>query len=317
MSNILVELKNKIKLIAGDASFRKFYRFLNQKGQLLVYCEKDKYNNLNRYDEINTFLRANKILAPKTLKRAIKQNYLIIQDFGDDIVKNKIISSKKSKIIIYKKIIHELIKIQNIKLKNIKLNHYSYALLKKEFSIFFDWYLPEFFKKNKISKIRKAIFTELKKLLDHLSIKKKVFVQRDFHVENLIFFNRKIAIIDSQDAVLGSPTYDIMSLIDDVRIQTNINLKNQILNYYLQKSKIKNSDNFISDFHILSIQRSLKILGIFVRLFRRDHKDKYLKYLPYTWKLIELRLNHPKLFRLKKIINQYFTKKIKNQKKFK
>ena len=91
--NILDQFKDKIFLIAGDASPRKFYRF-NSKKQLLVYCSKDKKNNLVNYFKINDYLNLNKIKAPFTIKRNIKENYIIIEDFGDNLIK-KIIQKKK------------------------------------------------------------------------------------------------------------------------------------------------------------------------------------------------------------------------------
>ena len=105
---------------------------------------------------------------------------------------------------------------------------------------------------------------------------------------------KKIGVIDSQDALIGNPAYDLVSLIDDVIIKTSIGLKNQIYNYYLKRTlKIHriNSQRFLEDFNILSVQRSLKIIGIFSRLFKRDKKNQYLKFIPYTWKLLEMRMN--------------------------
>ena len=110
---------------------------------------------------------------------------------------------------------------------------------------------------------------------------------------------KKIGIIDTQDAVIGNPAYDLVSLVDDVRIKTSNSLKNKILNYYLKKCsnkiRLKKKD-FIHDFYILSVQRNLKILGIFSRLFKRDKKKNYLKFLPYTWKLLDLRMKNNKNF---------------------
>ena len=81
----------------------------------------------------------------------------------------------------------------------------------------------------------------------------------------------KLGIIDSQDAIIGNPLYDVSSLIDDVRIKTSKKLKQSIFNYYLKKCpkiyRLKKSE-FIHDFNILSIQRNLKIIGIFSRLFK-------------------------------------------------
>ena len=58
----------------------------------------------------------------------------------------------------------------------------------------------------------------------------------------------------------------------------------------LKNKKTKEKD-FLKDFDTLSVQRSLKIIGIFSRLFIRDNKKKYLKLIPYTWKLLEMRMN--------------------------
>ena len=131
-------------------------------------------------------------------------------------------------------------------------------------------------------------------------------------MQNLIKINKKIGVIDSQDALIGNPVYDLVSLIDDVRIKTSIKLKNQIYSYYLRKKtrtyKI-NTKNFLEDFNILSVQRSLKIIGIFSRLFIRDKKNQYLKLIPYTWQLLEKRMNSKIFLEFKKILDKNISKK--------
>ena len=311
--NILEELKNKLYLIAGDASFRKFYRFKSSKGKILVYCNTSKKTNLANYVKVNNFLIKNKFLAPKVIKNSINKNYLIIQDLGNVSFK-KYILSKKNKFIVFKKITDELIKIQKIKVKK-QFSNYNQQKLKKELSLFFEWYLPEFFNNKKIRKIRNNIERDFLPRLASISNREKVFVHRDFHLENLILFKKKIGIIDSQDAVIGHPAYDLASLADDVRIKISPKDQSKIIEYYLKNTK-HNSHKFIYDFHVLSIQRLLKILGIFVRLYRRDNKKQYLKYLKYTWYLIDKRLKYPELKNLSKIFNLYFNKKIKNRSKW-
>ena len=130
--------------------------------------------------------------------------------------------------------------------------------------------------------------------------------------------NNKLGLIDSQDAIIGNPLYDVASLIDDVRIILPSNLKEKLLNFYYHKSKLKKEEyqNLKNDFEILSVQRNLKILGIFVRLFKRDGKSNYLKYLPHTWSLIERRLKNPVFKNLKLLFKKYLKieklKKINN-----
>ena len=158
-------------------------------------------------------------------------------------------------------------------------------------------------------KIKKLLYP----ILDQLSCPNHYFVHRDFHVSNLINCQNKVGIIDSQDALLGNPTYDLMSLIDDVRIKTSLQLKKQILSYYLTKKKIADAKDvslFQKDFDILSVQRSLKIIGIFSRLFIRDKKKHYVTMLPYVWSLLYLRLRNPYFAELKRVIKKYFPKKL-------
>jgi len=206
----------------------------------------------------------------------------------------------KTKLNEYKKILKILYQIQKIKnfktqnflKKKFNLSNYSKAKILKESYLFLDWYLPA----NKLIIQKRYLKKNFKKIIDdlylNLKIKHKVFVHRDFHVSNMMFYKNKIALIDSQDAVLGNPAYDLASLIDDVRIKTSNSFKSNILKVFLSKFKYKNESQFINDFEILSVLRNLKIIGIFTRLANRDKKKKYLKLIPYAWKLIDNRMKN-------------------------
>ena len=173
-------------------------------------------------------------------------------------------------------------------------------------------------KSSKQKKIKNILKKELTKVYKKLYFKNTVFVHRDFHASNIMVNKNKLGLIDSQDAIIGNPLYDLASLIDDVRIKLPSNLQERLFNFYYSKSKLKKEQykNLKNDFEILSVQRNLKILGIFVRLFKRDGKPDYLKYLPYTWRLIERRLKNPvfKNFNLmlKKYLKIQKLKKINN-----
>ena len=145
-----------------------------------------------------------------------------------------------------------------------------------------------------------------------LKLKNNIFVHRDFHVSNLMLMNNQIGVIDSQDALIGNKAYDLASLIDDVRFKTSKILKNKIYKLYVSKQRKLNKYKFENDFEILSILRNFKIIGIFTRLAIRDEKKNYLKFIPYAWNLINLRINENKIFSdLKKLLNQNFNGKIK------
>ena len=129
-------------------------------------------------------------------------------------------------------------------------------------------------------------------------------------------YKKNFAVIDNQDALIGNKAYDLASLIDDVRLKTSNELKNLIYKYYLRVNKNNiNKKSFKNDFEILSVLRNLKIIGIFMRLAIRDKKRKYLNYIPYAWKLIELRLSKNILFKdLKFFLDVNFPNKIRIKK---
>ena len=318
-------MKYKIKPIAEDASFRKFYRLkLKKNSKIIVFAKKKKYENLIAYSAINKFLRDNKILAPKLYEYNLAKGVIVIEDFGDSSFYDVLIN-KKNKFSIYKNLIDLLIKIQKIKpkskLKNIInkshiVNKYSNEYLHKESDLFFDWYLPCFLNRKKTKKIKTKTKKILSKLYNKLNFSNSYFVHRDYHAQNLMKIGNKVGVIDSQDALIGHPAYDLVSLVDDVRIKTSNKLKNQICSYYLKKTKKIHKiklKKFLEDFNILSVQRSLKIIGIFTRLFKRDKKDKYLKFIPYTWKLLEIRMRSEIFLELRKILDHNIPKKFRNK----
>jgi aminoglycoside/choline kinase family phosphotransferase len=220
-------------------------------------------------------------------------------------------------------VIKLLIKIQKIRVKKlykfeklkIKIPKYTLSNLHKESDLFFDWYLKYVLKNKKITNIKKILRSELNKVYKKLNYQNNTFVHRDFHVSNIMIDKKKLGIIDSQDAIIGNPLYDIASLIDDVRIKLPSKLQSKLLDFYHKNSKLKNDhiQKLKNDFDILSVQRNLKILGIFVRLYKRDNKNHYLKFLPYTWLLIEKRLQNPVLKNLKLLFYKHLF--IKNLKK--
>ena len=122
----------------------------------------------------------------------------------------------------------------------------------------------------------------------------------------------QIGLVDSQDALIGNKAYDLASLIDDVRLKTPYSFKEKIFNYYIKKHKKMDIKKFKNDFEILSVLRNLKIIGIFTRLAIRDRKKKYLKLIPYSWDLINLRINENEIFvELKNLLIKNFKSKIK------
>ena len=306
---------NKLKKLSGDASFRNFYR---SKNSIIVYCIKNKKSNLLDYDAINKILIKKKVIAPSLISQHYKENYIEIEDFGDLTVFEKFKKKTANKKNYYKNILDLLLKIKKIKIKNqktflktnFKVPNYTSKMLLDESNLFIDWYLQKYFKGKKKQSLEKELKKIFKKLLRNISYKRKVFVHRDFHVSNIMITKRGLGLIDSQDAVYGNIAYDLASLIDDVRFKTNIKIKDFIFHEFLKKNKNLDHKKFKNDFDILSVLRNFKIIGIFTRLSMRDNKNKYLKLIPYAWKLIELRTSKNPIFKdLNYLLVKNFDKK--------
>ena len=311
---------DKYKLLAGDASFRKFYR--STKNSIIVFSKKNEYSKLVAYDEINRCLNENGVQAPKLKKQFYNKNYIEIEDLGNNSL-FKLFNKNKNKNKIYFKVIKILNLIQKIKTKSITtfkkkkfiIPQYTKAKLLDESKIFLEWYLPRVIKKTKIKKAKKEIQINFVNLYKKLKLNKKVFVHRDFHVSNMMYYKKKIYLIDSQDAVYGNIAYDLASLIDDVRLKTSKELKDKIFKMFVKSNSSIDQNKLKNDFEILSVLRNLKIIGIFTRLAIRDRKKKYMKMIPYAWKLIEQRISNNFLFKDLEInLNKYFSKKVRLKK---
>ena len=304
-----MNFKNIVEL-SGDASHRKFYRD-KKNNSIIVYAKKEKRKNLLIYAAINELLNNNKILTPRLISEKYKKNYIIIEDLGDYTGLKKF---KNYKIDNYIKLFEILKKLKLVRKRTINtflktnytIKNYSNNELLREAKLFSDWYMPKIIKK-KLSLSKKLYIKIIKKLILSLKLKKKVFVHRDFHISNIMIKKNKIYLIDSQDAVFGNEAYDLASLIDDVRIKIKLKNREKIYEKFISKQKKINLDKLRNDFEILSVLRNLKIIGIFTRLSKRDKKHKYLKLIPYAWKMIDERRKHNTRFEeLNNFLSIYF-----------
>ena len=293
-----MKISKSLKKLKGDASLRTFFRNKkNNSSSIIVYANKNKRSNLLIYDSINQILLKNNILAPKLLSENYSKNYIEIEDFGDQTIFNLLKKSRTNKLVIFKRIIRLLNKLQLIrqrkikdfKKKNYKIPNYHPKILLEEAKLFSDWYVDPYLVKSKKSIFKKKFIKVVKNLIKKLHYKNVTFVHRDFHVSNLMMVKNEIALIDTQDALIGNKAYDLASLIDDVRFKTSHDIKKKLFNYYLKSQKKINKLHIKNDFEIISVLRNLKIIGIFKRLAVRDKKKKYLKLIPNAWNLIKLR----------------------------
>ena len=276
--------KKKIKfsdLIAlpGDASERKYFKIKHNKTNLiLMYDKNDK--NLKKFLKVSKILEK-KVTIPKIIKDLREDKVLLLEDFGDTEYSK--FSGDRTKRKYYRFAIDAIVKIQK---SCFNLPSYSIREFLKESNLFFEWYAPTRNKKLKL-KINNLL-TNLIKITQGLP---KVFVHRDYHINNLFFLNSrdnhfKCGWIDYQDALLGPCVYDIVSLTQDARVDVSKEIEKFVIEYYLNESPHIDKKLFNYSYSVIAIQRHMKVLGIFSRLAKRDGKKKYLSHIPRVKKML-------------------------------
>ena len=308
----------KLKLIKSDASFRKYFRVYikNQKKKILLVNSPKKTENNLGYLKTTNILEKMNLSVPKIINFDISKGTFLIEDFGINTYANSL-KSGESELKLYNLATNILIYI-NKHSKNIekKLPKYTNKKLIEEVLLFLQWYWPAIYKKP----AKKKIINEFIKIWENLLNKnlktKKVLIHRDFHIDNLFFLKDRKSIkacglIDFQDAVIGPSSYDLMSLLEDARRDVNENIIDKMYRKFIKKMSKKDEENFTKEYKILAINRHLKVIGIFSRLYMRDKKKSYLKHIPRLWRLIEENLSFNSLNELNKWINKYFPKKFR------
>ena len=281
-----------LKPLKNDASRRRYYRFTNNKKELLLMDSSLEKVSLENFIKITEWLKSNNLSSPEIYIKDEKLGLLIIEDFGDSKYSILFKKEKKKKKTYYRNAIKLLIFLSE-KEKPTFIKDYDHRVLKNELDLYINWELN--IKKNK--KALQDWNRIWNCLLKKVSYKKTCVVLRDFHVDNIFYLRdryklERIGLIDFQDSLIGHPAYDLVSLLQDVRVFLSIKEQNSFYNYYKKKAKI-NQNEFRYAYLVLGTQRLFKIIGIFKRLAIKQGKIDYLRYLPRTKKLIKYNLKDP------------------------
>jgi len=296
--------------IAGDASFRSYYRVkLNNNNQTYILSfSPPNYEKIDHFIMIDNFLCINGFSAPKIFDIDDKNGFLLLEDFGDLTFTRLLENDNKNELRYYQNACDVLIELNKTQ-PDSSLKPYNNQILINEVMLFVEWYLKLIQKTINLDQIEqfKKIWFDL---FDQLSDQKKVVVLRDYHADNLMIINnnnnyKSIGILDFQDALIGLPAYDLVSLLDDIRRNIDDKNRDYLYQYFVEKLQL-DKQKFFQDCEILSLQRNIKILGIFARLVLRDNKKKYLDYLDRVKYFVNLRINSNVIFEpLNKLLNNY------------
>lgn len=183
------------------------------------------------------------------------------------------------------------------------VHDYDALALLTEAELLTQWYLPKM--RNGVSEEACALFRDVwRELIAQLSAP-TTLVLRDYHAENILFTDDQSepAIIDFQDALVGQPAYDVVSLLEDARRDVPTSLAKDLLAE--DSATVADVASYDRDYAILALQRNLKILGVFARLIHRDGRDKYAAFLPRVKRLVAQDLDRPAVAPIRQWTEQY------------
>ena len=281
----------EISFLAGDASFRRYARIkLNNKTFMLMDAPPDKEDCVP-FVTIDEFFDRNGVRVPKIIAKNLEQGFLLLEDFGDVLLSTLL--NDQTVDAYYAQSFKQLVQLQTINGKG-NFPDYSYEKLISEMELLTDWMLPSL--KIQLTADQSALIKRTFAILANAAVAQpQVIVHRDFHSRNLMKIEAEtdLGVIDFQDAVIGADTYDLISITRDAYVQWNAERVYEWFKVFYDllpaaQKQDRDFEQFKKDADFMAIQRHIKILGIFVRLFERDGKSGYLKDLPRVmWYLLE------------------------------
>ncbi|MFT6071480.1 MAG: aminoglycoside/choline kinase family phosphotransferase [Alphaproteobacteria bacterium] len=299
--------------LKGDASRRRFYRHThNKKSVIIIDANPDTGEEPNAYAAVTLLLEKHHFSVPSIHASNTQNGFFIVEDFGDTLYATAINNATADQNVLYKNALDLLVSLQAIHIDPVlsygdgtyKLQDYDINRLISEIKIFTDWYFPEITKRPTPSAAKNELNTIFRGLLLPVIHESSCLVLRDYHGENLMVLEdrtalQSVGLLDYQDAVIGNRAYDVVSLLQDARRDIAPEFEKSMLDYYLSTVNLDNPNDFMRDYYILGAQRSLKILGIFTRLWIRDNKEHYLPHMQRVWQYLERDLAQPQLKPLK------------------
>lgn len=306
--------KFDIHSIESDASKRYYERviFSDEKSLILGHYK-------NSDETIESFVNSTKILkdfnikVPEIFFIDKKEKVIIMEDFGNIKMSNFILrnNDKKEIIDIYLQTIDLLTNLQRKSInfnQNLKIQYYNVEKKISVLHFFVNNYLRKFRNFNIDENFKEKFKKIMHKILKQNLKLNKTIILRDFHVDNIMILkNNSIGIIDYQDISIGSPVYDFISIMEDVRIDIDENIKNTCVKKF---SNDMNFDKELFKFELsaVSIQRNMRILGVFAKLIE-EKSDKYKKFIPRCEEYVRKRLKNSETFtELNKLFEEYSIK---------
>lgn len=292
---------------SSDASFRSYFRVKWHDGSTRIVMDAPPtHEDCRPFVHVTHLLRTAGLHAPECFAENISEGFLLLEDLGNQTYLDQLNTKREEANKYYSAAIDALIQMQSIPAEH-AIPPYDRERLSQELDLFPVWYLTKHCGLTLTEEESQQWHDFSEWLLDRLAEQAAVFVHRDYHSRNLMLCGtlhadtplsiQQVGIIDYQDAVYGPITYDLVSLFKDAYIQwEEAQVIDWVITYWERARKAglpvhADVSVFHEQFEWMGLQRHLKVLGIFARLYHRDGKDRYLTDLPivldYTRKMAQ------------------------------
>jgi aminoglycoside/choline kinase family phosphotransferase len=276
---------------SADASFRRYLRVTFDDGSTQIVMDAPpSHEDVRPWLHVQQLFHAAGAHVPDVLAADLGQGFLLLSDLGSTTYLAALASGADADAL-YRAALDTLVAIQRHGRAD-SLPAYDRTLLKRELDLFPDWYIGKHVTIPFSDADRNALEAVFEKILAVNLGEPAVHVHRDYHSRNLMVDGSRPGVIDFQDAVHGPITYDLVSLFKDAYVEWDEEQTIDWLARYWEKAKKAglpvraDFGEFFRDYEWMGVQRHVKVLGIFARLFHRDGKDGYLKDMPLVAKYL-------------------------------
>jgi N-acetylmuramate 1-kinase len=292
------------RLLAGDASFRKYFRLSRPRGSAVVMDAPPPQEDVRPFVRIGRHLIGLGLSAPAIHAEDEANGFLLLEDLGDDTFA-RVLDAGGDEGELYGHATDVLVVLHHAGKRALLpgLGAYAGEALIDAAMLLPDWYLPAAIGRPTPDEETLAYRAAWRACLANLPAAPDTLLLRDYHKDNLMWLPGRpgvmaCGLLDFQDAQQGHPSYDLVSLIEDARRDVSPAVHAACLTHYVDETGLDKKD-FGTGFALMAAQRHARIIGLFVRLLKRDGKPDYLPHLPRVWRMFERSLQHEALVPLR------------------
>jgi aminoglycoside/choline kinase family phosphotransferase len=306
-------------LLAGDASFRTYYRLKRGRQNVVVMDAPPPQEDVRPFVRLARHLRGLGLSAPEILAVDEEGGFLLEEDLGDttyavwldgpqygdrrDAIDELAMYELATDVLVH-------LAAQGERALLPGLGSYTGEALIDAAMLLPEWYLPQVAGREATAEELESYRAAWRECLRALPDSPTTLVLRDYHKDNLMWLRQRpgvqaCGLLDFQDATSGHPAYDLMSLLEDARRDISDELRAAMIQRYFDRIGAVDRQGFMAAFAILGAQRHARVVGLFIRLLRRDGKPTYLPHLPRVWRLLERSLAHEAMAPLRRWVDAH------------